>query len=268
MPSRCCASRRRPTLGAVAIAFEDRGCATPRWSPATGGGTGRRDPSGAALGAARCTPAVDGCHGGFGRGQRGGARRDGLRRSTTWPRNSPRILRHTQTPKWSAPCQDLGPSSAPGCSASSAMSRTATPAPSLAKTMPARRPSPGPRAPRRQSSPATSAIAAWPTPSTCGLLPHSAPLPGARALLRRHGGRPVTDITRLYGPSGTASSASSTAVSRTTSPTTNRSPGGIAPTTKLANGCLTYRAVGCLGPRWLRFHRARPRRRRVAPRRR
>jgi hypothetical protein len=53
------------------------------------------------------------------------------------------------------------PSSAPGASASSATSRAATSTPSLAKTMPARRPSSGPRAPRRPSSPATCAAARW-----------------------------------------------------------------------------------------------------------
>ena len=34
-------------------------------------------------------------------------------------------------PRWSVPCQDWGPSSEPGCWASSAMSRTAMAAPSL-----------------------------------------------------------------------------------------------------------------------------------------
>ena len=39
--------------------------------------------------------------------------------------------RSTRTQRWSVPCQDWGPSSAPGCSASSATSRTAMPRPSL-----------------------------------------------------------------------------------------------------------------------------------------
>ena len=65
----------------------------------------------------------------------------------------------------------LGPSSAPGCSESSATSRTGMTAPSLAKTMPARLPSPGPRAPKRRCWPATSATTVSPTPSTCGRSP-------------------------------------------------------------------------------------------------
>ena len=171
-------------------------------------------------------PAVEAAMGSFGRGQRGGARRDGHPDRPPGRGARLEILRHTQTPKWSVPCQDSGPSSAPGCSASSATSRTATPTPSLAKTMPARHPSPGRLAPRRRSSPATCATDAWPTPSTCGPSPPSAPLP-APGRTTTPGGQQVTDTIRPYGPSATASSASSTAASPTMSPTTNRSPGAI-----------------------------------------
>ena len=45
------------------------------------------------------------------------------------------ILRHTRTPTSTSPCQDLVSSSAPGCSVSSGTTRTATPPPSVARTM-------------------------------------------------------------------------------------------------------------------------------------
>src|ERR1700761_3396127 len=47
----------------------------------------------------------------------------------------------TRTRRWSVPCQDWGPSWAPGCSASSAMHQAGTPPPSVAKTTPERPPS-------------------------------------------------------------------------------------------------------------------------------
>ncbi len=65
------------------------------------------------------------------------------------------------------PCQDWGPSSAPGCSASSATSRTATPTPSLAKPDAGMRRSPGPRhqedgaRPPRPQPPLGDAVDLW-----------------------------------------------------------------------------------------------------------
>jgi len=49
------------------------------------------------------------------------------------------ILRRTRTRRSSAPCQDWGQSSAPGCSASSGMTGLIFQTPSLARTTPARR---------------------------------------------------------------------------------------------------------------------------------
>ena len=68
----------------------------------------------------------------------------------------------TRTPRPSAPCQDWGWSWAPGCWASSAMTKPDSPPPSLARTMPAAHLSPRPRAARWWCSPATPATAAWP----------------------------------------------------------------------------------------------------------
>jgi hypothetical protein len=51
------------------------------------------------------------------------------------PSSRPR-WRRTRTPTSTAPCQDLVLCSAPGCSVSSGTTRTATPAPSLARTAP------------------------------------------------------------------------------------------------------------------------------------
>ena len=70
-------------------------------------------------------------------------------------KRSPSILNSTRTPRSSAPCQDWGRFSAPGCWASSGMTRTAMPTPSLAKITPARRRSPGRRAPSGSCSPAS-----------------------------------------------------------------------------------------------------------------
>ena len=46
------------------------------------------------------------------------------------------ILRHTRTPTSTSACQDLVSSSAPGCSVSWGTTRTVTPPPIFAKTMP------------------------------------------------------------------------------------------------------------------------------------
>jgi hypothetical protein len=50
------------------------------------------------------------------------------------------ILRHTRTPTTTSACQDLVSSSAPGCSVSWGTTRTVTPPPSGAKTMPGHQP--------------------------------------------------------------------------------------------------------------------------------
>jgi Transposase len=83
-----------------------------------------------------------------------------LNSSTRWRS----ILSSTRTRRSSVPCQDWGRSSAPGCSASSVMTGPVSPAPSLARTTPARHPSPGHLAAAASSWPATPATAAWPTP--------------------------------------------------------------------------------------------------------
>ena len=84
-------------------------------------------------------------------------------RSNSSKRLWPNILRHTRPPRSSAPCQDSGRRSAAGCSASSGTTRTAMPAPSLARTTPARRPSPRPRA-RADSS---CSFRPQPSPGRC-----------------------------------------------------------------------------------------------------
>ena len=56
-------------------------------------------------------------------------------RANSRPRWPP-ILKHTRTPTFTSPCQDLVSCSAPGCSVSSGTTRTGTPAPSLARTTP------------------------------------------------------------------------------------------------------------------------------------
>ncbi len=81
---------------------------------------------------------------------------------------------------------------------------------SLEEFTPARHLSPGPLAPRRRCSPATSATAAWPTPSTCGPLPPSVLRP-AHGPTTTPDEPQATDITRPYALWATASSASSTA---------------------------------------------------------
>ena len=84
-------------------------------------------------------------------------------------------LSSTRTRRWSAPCQDWGPSPAPGCPASSAMRRTAIPTPSLAGTTPEHHPSPKPPAPAGSSWPATPATSTSPERSTFGRSPRSMP---------------------------------------------------------------------------------------------
>src|SRR5579875_2222667 len=61
-------------------------------------------------------------------------------RSPSSKPNWPHILRNTGTPTSTSPCQDSVLCSAPGCSVSSGMTRTATPTPSLARTTPERHP--------------------------------------------------------------------------------------------------------------------------------
>ncbi len=108
-----------------------------------------------------------------------------------------RVLSSTRTPWWSVPCQDWGPSSAPGCSASSGMTRTATPPPSHAKTIPARRPSPAPRAPNASCWPASPATSASPTPSYRWAFATLTASPGARDFYDTH--RAAGDTHRAAG---------------------------------------------------------------------
>ena len=122
--------------------------------------------------------------------------------------------------------------------------RTATPPPSLARTTPARHPSPGPRAPTGSCWPATPATSGSPTRSTSGPSPRSPPAP-APAPSTTTAAPPATPTTRPCAPSATASSASSTAAWPATPSTTKTPPGATAPATKLPS-CLTFRAVGCL----------------------
>ena len=84
---------------------------------------------------------------------------------------------------------------------------------------PARRPSPGRRAPRRPCWPATSATDAWPTPFICGLSHRSVP-PPEPGPTTTPGVREGTGTTKRYAPSGTALSACSTAASPIMLPTT------------------------------------------------
>ncbi len=89
---------------------------------------------------------------------------------------------------------------------------------------PARRPSPGRRAPNEPCSLATSATNAWLMPSTSGPSRRSPPHRGPASTTTSEG-RPVTATTKPCVPSATGSSASSTDASLTTSLTTRRSPG-------------------------------------------
>jgi hypothetical protein len=86
-------------------------------------------------------------------------------------------LTSTRTRRSSVPCQDWGRSPAPGCWASSVMTGPVLPAPSLARTTPARHPSPGHPGAAAWCWPATPATGAWPTRWTGG---HSAPSPHHR----------------------------------------------------------------------------------------
>ena len=124
----------------------------------------------------------------------------------------------TWTRRWSVPCQDQGPSSAPGCSASSATIQAATPPPSVAKTTPEHHRSPEPPAPGAPCWPATSATSASPTRIYLGgPSPPSAthPAPGPATTTTAP---PSTPTTPRSAPSATASSASCTAAWPTTPP--------------------------------------------------
>ena len=91
--------------------------------------------------------------------------------------------------------------------ASSRTTRTAMPTPSLARTMPARHPSPRRRARARSSWPASPATGGWPTPATSGPSPPSA---RAQAPDRSTTSRaaPATRTTALCVRLPTGSSAS------------------------------------------------------------
>ena len=84
-------------------------------------------------------------------------------------------LSDTRTPRSSAVSQDSASSSAPGCSASSETTRTATSMLEPARTTPAPHRSPSPPANAKSSRPATSATGTSPTPATCGPSPPSPP---------------------------------------------------------------------------------------------
>ncbi len=91
---------------------------------------------------------------------------------------------------------------------------------------PARRPSPGLRAPDESCSPATPATCVWPMPSIIGPSRHSRPRP-------EHGpsttiaGQQVTPTTPRYDTLETVSSAFSTAASPAIPSTARTSPGAI-----------------------------------------
>jgi transposase len=110
---------------------------------------------------------------------------------------------------------------------SSEMTRTATPLPSLARTTPARHPSPKPPAPAESSWPDTPATGDWPTPATCGPSPRSPPAKAPEPSTTT-AAPPATPTTAHSAPSPTASSASSTAASNTRPSTTNTPPGPTA----------------------------------------
>ena len=121
----------------------------------------------------------------------------------------------TQTPRWSAPCQDWDHPRRPGARR---VRRRAEPLRQCQVSQKLRRHvahHPGLGHQKRRSWPASSATAAWPTPSTCGPSPPSPP-PRRPGLLRRPPGRRRHPPRRPHGPRATASSASSTAASNTT----------------------------------------------------
>jgi len=135
----------------------------------------RRDRGRAALPAAAGASFGICRHGRLGRRAGRGHRHDERADRRSGPGTRRGVSSSTRTPWWSVPCQDWGPSSAPGCSASSAMRRTGMPPPSVARTTPERHRSPAPLAPGGSCSPATPATSASPTRSTCGPSPLSAP---------------------------------------------------------------------------------------------
>jgi transposase len=136
------------------------------------------------------------------------------------------ILTSTRTPRSSVPCQDWGRSSAPGCWASSVTTGPVLPAPSLARTTPARHPSPGHPAAAASCCPATSATGAWPTLWTGG---HSVPSPHHRELAptTTSSAPAAKPIARPCGSSPTAGLASCTSASSVASSTTKLPPGSI-----------------------------------------
>ena len=115
-------------------------------------------------------------------------------------------------------------SSAPGYLPNSAMRRTATRMANTAAATPAPHPSPAPPAPATSCSPASYATGAWPTPATSRRSQHSPPPaePERSTTVNETAERPTT---RHSAHSPTGSSASSTAASDTTPPTTKASPG-------------------------------------------
>jgi len=107
---------------------------------------------------------------------------------------------------------------------SSGTTRTATSMPSLARTTPARRRSPGRRAHAKSCSPATPATSASPTPPTSGRSARPTPAP-ARACSTTSAVPLATRTTAPYALWPTDSSASSTDASDTMPFTTNTPPG-------------------------------------------
>ena len=101
-------------------------------------------------------------------------------RSPSSRRRCRSILSSTRTPRSSSPCQDSGRSSALGCWASSVMTGLVSPVPSLARTTPARRLSPRPRATAKVVWPASPGTVASAMPATSGPSARSPDSPGAR----------------------------------------------------------------------------------------
>ena len=97
----------------------------------------------------------------------------------------------------------------------------------LARTTPARRLLPAPRAPRRSSWPVTSATGAWLMPSTSGRSRRSAPHRGL-APTTTPAGPGAMATTKLYERSATGLSACCTVASSTTPATTRPLPGASA----------------------------------------
>jgi Transposase len=94
--------------------------------------------------------------------------RNSTRRSPNSRRRCRCILNSTRVPRSSSLFQEWGRSSALGCWASSGMTRTTTPTPSLAKTTLARRRSPRRRESLASCSRATAEIRVWPARWTSG----------------------------------------------------------------------------------------------------